>query len=213
MAWKRGSSQNRALLDSLLDRAARQFTAGRLRGRRAADRTLRSLLERIRALRLGSGGDRGPARICSTRSPSLQRAQLRLWWDLLAPDGYGYPWGRSLGVVSYLDTLEIAGFLAIHPEFRPAPPGPACALPTAPGAGCGATTRTTRHLLSIFARWAGQLRLHHPRPRMAADDGVPRSLRTRTSSRPRVWSAARLHERRSFPTPPMLRALSSSTRA
>ena len=29
--------------------------------------------------------------------------------------------GRSLGVVSYLDTLEIVAFLARNPEFRPAP--------------------------------------------------------------------------------------------
>ena len=47
---------------------------------------------------------------------------MRLWWDLVdGGDGYGYPWGRSLGVVSYMDTLEIVAFLAQHPEFRPAP--------------------------------------------------------------------------------------------
>jgi hypothetical protein len=37
------------------------------------------------------------------------------------PDGYGYAWGRSMGVVSYEDTMEIVGFLSLHPEFRPAP--------------------------------------------------------------------------------------------
>jgi hypothetical protein len=52
--------------------------------------------------------------------PSL-KAQMRLWWDVVSEDGYGYNWGRSQGVVSYLDTPEIAGFLASHPEFRPAP--------------------------------------------------------------------------------------------
>ena len=53
--------------------------------------------------------------------PSLT-AQMRLWWDLVdGDDGYGYPWGRSLGIVSYLDTLEIVAFVAKHPEFRPAP--------------------------------------------------------------------------------------------
>jgi hypothetical protein len=47
---------------------------------------------------------------------------MRLWWDLVdSDDGYGYPWGRSLGIVSYMDTLEIVAFLAQHPEFRPAP--------------------------------------------------------------------------------------------
>ncbi|MDX6444734.1 MAG: hypothetical protein QOH71_1808 [Blastocatellia bacterium] len=52
--------------------------------------------------------------------PSLKE-QMRLWWDLVLPDGYGYAWGRSMGVVSFMDTLEIVGFLAAHPEFRPAP--------------------------------------------------------------------------------------------
>ena len=52
--------------------------------------------------------------------PSLKE-QMRLWWNLVLPDGYGYAWGRSMGVVSYMDTLEIVGFLAKHPEFRPAP--------------------------------------------------------------------------------------------
>src|SRR6185436_18551975 len=32
-------------------------------------------------------------------------------------------WGRSVGLISYADTLEIVGFLALHPEFRPAPLG------------------------------------------------------------------------------------------
>jgi len=58
--------------------------------------------------------------ILDTVRPSLKE-QMRLWWDLVMPDGYGYAWGRSMGVVSYMDTLEIVGFLAKHPEFRPAP--------------------------------------------------------------------------------------------
>ncbi|MEK6280809.1 MAG: hypothetical protein AABN95_10690 [Acidobacteriota bacterium] len=58
--------------------------------------------------------------ILAAVGPSLKE-QMRLWWDLVLPDGYGYAWGRSMGVVSYMDTLEIVGFLAAHPEFRPAP--------------------------------------------------------------------------------------------
>ena len=59
--------------------------------------------------------------ILATLRPSLT-TQMKLWWDLVdGDDGYGYPWGRSLGVVSYMDTLEIVAFLAQHPEFRPAP--------------------------------------------------------------------------------------------
>ena len=44
---------------------------------------------------------------------------MKLWWDLISPAGYGYNWGRSQGLVSYLDTLEIAAFLGQHAEFRP----------------------------------------------------------------------------------------------
>jgi hypothetical protein len=58
--------------------------------------------------------------ILAAVGPSLKE-QMRLWWDLVLPDGYGYAWGRSMGVVSYMDTLEIVGFLAVHPEFRPVP--------------------------------------------------------------------------------------------
>ena len=39
----------------------------------------------------------------------------------MSTDGYGYNWGRSLGVVSYLDTLEIVAFLGAASRVRPAP--------------------------------------------------------------------------------------------
>ena len=42
--------------------------------------------------------------------PSL-KTQMHLWWDLVSEDGYGYNWGRSQGLVSYLDTPEITAFL------------------------------------------------------------------------------------------------------
>ncbi|MDI1241607.1 MAG: hypothetical protein PSX80_06765, partial [bacterium] len=46
---------------------------------------------------------------------------MKVWWNLVSPEGYGYNWGRSQGLVSYLDTLEIVAFLGENPEFRPAP--------------------------------------------------------------------------------------------
>lgn len=46
---------------------------------------------------------------------------MQLRWDLLSEDGYGYSWGRSLGAISYMDTMEIAAFLGKYPEFRPSP--------------------------------------------------------------------------------------------
>src|SRR6266403_1213893 len=83
-------------------------------------------------------------------APSLKE-QMKLWWDLLSPDGYGYSWGRSLGAISYMDTMEIAAFLGKHPEFRPAP------LPQLASAYFAAWSWLRRdfndetHLLSIFA--------------------------------------------------------------
>src|SRR4030095_16993720 len=82
--------------------------------------------------------------------PSLMR-QMRLWWDVVSEDGYGYNWGRSQGVVSYLDTPEIAGFLAAHPEFRPAPLADIAALYYQAWTYLRRDYRPDAHLLSIFA--------------------------------------------------------------
>jgi len=42
---------------------------------------------------------------------------MKLWWDYCSPDGYGYSWGRSLGAISYMDTMEIVGFSACIRNF------------------------------------------------------------------------------------------------
>ncbi len=76
---------------------------------------------------------------------------MRLWWDLVSEDGYGYNWGRSQGVVSYLDTPEIAGFLGAHPEFRPAPLVDIAALYYQAWRYLRHDYRDDAHLLSIFA--------------------------------------------------------------
>ena len=82
--------------------------------------------------------------------PSLT-AQMRLWWDLVSEDGYGYNWGRSQGVVSYLDTPEIVGFLASHAEFRPASLADIAALYYQAWNYLQNDYRADAHLLSIFA--------------------------------------------------------------
>ena len=111
---------------------------------------LRSLFKRVRALRLGSGGDRRAKRFARKVRPSL-KTQMRLWWDIVTEDGYGYNWGRSQGVVSYLDTPEIVGFLASHPEFRPAPLADIAALYYQAWNYLHNDYRTDAHLLSIFS--------------------------------------------------------------
>jgi hypothetical protein len=121
VSWQLGLLKDRALLDNVITRAARPFASGGLysddapptgRFDRYSNEYARSVFDAGRAA--------GRQDIVDAVRPSL-KAQMRLWWDLVQPDGYGYAWGRSLGVVSYEDTLEIVAFLAHNPEFRPAP--------------------------------------------------------------------------------------------
>jgi hypothetical protein len=146
-----GLSKDRASLDDLLNRATAQFTGGALfaddalptgRYDRYSNEYARDLYD---AAELAGRED-----LTKAIAPSLKE-QMKLWWDLLSPDGYGYSWGRSLGAISYRDTLEIAAFLGKHPEFRPAP------LPQLASAYFAAWSWLRRdfndqtHLLSIFA--------------------------------------------------------------
>ncbi len=121
ISYQLGLLKDRALLDSVITRAARPFTSGNLfaddapptgRFDRYSNEYARFIWDAAEAS--------GRADILDAVRPSL-KTQMRLWWDLIQPDGYGYAWGRSLGVVSYEDTMEIVAFLARHPEFRPAP--------------------------------------------------------------------------------------------
>jgi hypothetical protein len=121
ISWQLGLLKDRALLDNVITRAARPFSSGGLYSDDAppTGRFDRYSNEYARSV-FDAGQAAGREDIVDAVRPSL-KAQMRLWWDLVQPDGYGYAWGRSLGVVSYEDTLEIVAFLAHNPEFRPAP--------------------------------------------------------------------------------------------
>ena len=146
-----GLITDRKYLDDLLERAAQQFTGGALFADDAlpTGRYDRYSNEYARAI-YDAAETAGRTDIMKAVAPSLQ-AQMRLWWDLLSPDGYGYSWGRSLGAISYMDTLEIAAFVGEHPEFRPAP------LPQLASAYYAAWRwlrhdfNEERHLLTVFA--------------------------------------------------------------
>jgi hypothetical protein len=151
IGYRLGLTRDRAPLDALIDRAFEPFADGRLyaddspptgRFDRYSNEYARYIWD------AASQADRQD--ILAKLRPSLT-TQMRLWWDLVdGDDGYGYPWGRSLGIVSYLDTLEIVAFLAKHPEFRPAP------LPDLLSQFARAWTylrhdfKDTTHLLSLF---------------------------------------------------------------
>jgi hypothetical protein len=121
LSFQMGVITDRAFVDALIDRAAEPFTNGALYADDAgtAGRYDRYSNEYARYV-YESAETVNRQDILKALQPSL-KAQSRLWWDLVSTDGYGYNWGRSLGVVSYLDTLEIVAFLAAHPEIRPAP--------------------------------------------------------------------------------------------
>ena len=151
IGYELGISTDRAFLDKLLDRAAVQFTEGNLyaddapptgRFDRYSNEYARYIWE---AAEMAGRKD-----LLDKVRPSLMR-QMRLWWDLVSEDGYGYNWGRSQGVVSYLDTPEIVGFLASHSEFRPAPLADIAALYYQAWNYLLHDYRNDAHLLSIFA--------------------------------------------------------------
>lgn len=121
MSYQMGVLKDRAFLDSLVERAAEQFTTGAIyaddnpptgRYDRYSNEYARFCWEAAEVA--------GRKDIQEKLRPTL-KIQMKLWWDLVSPAAYGYNWGRSQGLVSYLDTLEIAAFLGEHPEFRPAP--------------------------------------------------------------------------------------------
>jgi hypothetical protein len=119
--YQLGLETDRAFADDLLQRAAGQFLKGVLytddaiptgRYDRYSQEYARFILDAADNL------DRKDVRAAVT--PAL-KAVMKTWWDLVSPDGYGYPWGRTIGAISYMDSMEIVGFLAAHPQLRPAP--------------------------------------------------------------------------------------------
>lgn len=150
MSFEMGFLKDRALLDGLLDRAAAQFTNGALFADDAlpTGRYDRYSNEYARYI-WDAAQIAGRKDLLDALRPTL-KTQMKLWWDLVAADGYGYPWGRSLGLVSYLDTLEIPGFLALNPEFRPAPLEQLAAAYHRAWQWMRKDFKDDRHLLSLF---------------------------------------------------------------
>ena len=146
-----GLNKDRAALDDLLNRAAKQFTDGALFADDAlpTGRYDRYSNEYARAI-YDAAELAGRQDLMKAVAPSLKE-QMKLWWDLLSEDGYGYSWGRSLGAISYMDTLEIAAFLGQHSEFRPAPLSQLAAAYFAAWSWLRNDFNVQSHLLAIFA--------------------------------------------------------------
>jgi len=149
--YELGISKDRPFLDRLLDRAAVQFTSGAIYADDAPPTGRFDRYSNEYARYIWDAAElAGRKDILDKVRPSLIK-QMRLWWDLVSEDGYGYNCGRSQGIVSYLDTPEIAGFLAAHPEFRPAPLSDIAALYYQAWNYLHHDYRPDAHLLSIFA--------------------------------------------------------------
>ena len=121
MSFQMGVLKDRAFLDSVVERAAEQFTNGAIYSDDSPPTGRYDRYSNEYARFCWDAADiAGRSDIKEKLKPSLKQ-QMDLWWDLVSPAGYGYNWGRSQGLTSYLDTLEIAAFVAANPEFRPAP--------------------------------------------------------------------------------------------
>jgi hypothetical protein len=155
LAFQMGVIEDRSFVNALLDRAAEPFTNGALfaddagttgRYDRYSNEYARYVYEAAETVNRQD--------IITALQPTLT-AQMRLWWDLVSPDGYGYAWGRSLGVVSYLDTLEIVAFLAGHPALRPAPLPDLASEYRLAWIWLRDNYPADRHMLSVFAPGRG----------------------------------------------------------
>jgi hypothetical protein len=150
MDYQLGIITDRVFVDDMLNRAAEQFTGGALysddniptgRYDRYSNEYARYVYDAAECV--------GRQDLMRALEPTL-KTQMRTWWDLLSPDGYGYPWGRSLGVISYIDTMEIVGFLGLHPQFRPAPLPQLAAAYYAAWQSLLKNYQPERHLLNVL---------------------------------------------------------------
>jgi hypothetical protein len=148
--WEMGILGDRALVDEVIDRAAGQFKDGALytddnlptgRYDRYSQEYARFLYEAAQIT--------GRKDVEDLVTPALH-AVMRTWWDLASPDGYSYPWGRTIGAIGYMDTLDIVGFLARHPEFRPAPLADLVSVYHAAWEWLQHDYQRERHLLNMF---------------------------------------------------------------
>lgn len=119
MSYQMGVLRDRAFLDSVVERCPEQFLKGEIY---ADDNPPTGRYDRYSNEHARFCWDAaeiaGRKDILEKLKPSIKR-QMELWWDLVSPEGYSYNWGRSQGLVSYLDVGEIAAFLGNNPDLRP----------------------------------------------------------------------------------------------
>lgn len=162
MGWQMGVLKDRALVDSVVERAAKQFLDGAIY---ADDNVPTGRYDRYSNEYVRFCWDAadiaGRNDIKEKLKPSIKQ-QMKLWWDLVSPEGYGYNWGRSQGLVSYLDTLEIVAFLGQNPEFRPAPLSELAALYNQAWRWIRADYNDKTHMFNVFGYGRGNYAYINP---------------------------------------------------
>jgi hypothetical protein len=150
MDYQMGVITDRVFVDDVLNRAAEQFTSGALYSDDNIPAGRYDRYSNEYARYVYEAAENAGRQDLMRAMDSTLKTQMRTWWDLLSVDGYGYPWGRSLGVISYIDTIEIVGFLGKHPQFRPAPLADLAAADYAAWQSLMKRYRADRHLLDVL---------------------------------------------------------------
>ena len=150
MSFQMGILKDRAFLDSVVESAAKQFTDGAIYADDSPPTGRYDRYSNEYARFCWDAADiAGRNDIKEKLKPSV-KIQMKLWWDLVSPEGYGYNWGRSQGLVSYLDTMEIVAFVGKHPEFRPASLPELAALYNQAWRWIRADYNDTTHMFRVF---------------------------------------------------------------
>lgn len=150
MSYQMGVLKDRSFLDSVVESAAKQFTDGALY---ADDNPPTGRYDRYSneyARFCWDAAEIAGRKDITAKLNATLQIQMKLWWDLVSPEGYGYNWGRSQGLVSYLDTLEIVAFLGKYPEFRPASITELAALYNQAWRWIRADYNDTTHMFRVF---------------------------------------------------------------
>ncbi len=163
MSFQMGVLKDRAFLDSVVERAAEQFTSGAIYSDDNPPTGRYDRYSHEYARFCWEAADvAGREDIKEKLKPSLKH-QMKVWWDLVNPAGYGYNWGRSQGLVSYLDTLEIVGYLGDNPEFRPAPFTELAALYNQAWRWVRADYNDETHMFNVFGYGRGNYSYINPK--------------------------------------------------
>jgi hypothetical protein len=204
MNYRFGLETDRAFVDDLLNRAAEPFLRGVLytddhqptgRYDRYSQEYARFILDAADLV------DRKDVR--AAVEPAL-KAVMRTWWQLVSTDGYGYPWGRTIGAISYMDSMEIVGFLAQNPKFRPAPLPDLAAVYLQAWRWLQHDYKTDRHLLDMFGFGRGNYSYMSPERQWQQTTSF---MGKAADSLGRLAGALRAEKVTSFPVHPRLPAV------